>query len=105
MNISPWQRPWFTCQLLSCALKGRSDPPPFQGGLKIGALNPRGVAPGWHPPRRWRDKLPDFQMARICRLQVKYLREARIKFLGYAGGVRSRRSMSGSEFFAEARPA
>src|SRR3979490_1975810 len=36
-----------------CALQGRRNPPPLQGGTCPRA-RPRGVAPGWHAPRRWR---------------------------------------------------
>src|ERR1019366_1067806 len=32
-------------------------PPPLQGGQYRLGRYPRGVAPGWHPPRRWRETM------------------------------------------------
>jgi len=43
------------------ALKGRRIPPPFQGGQYGFGRCTWGVAPGWHPPRRWRDTITNFQ--------------------------------------------
>ena len=45
-----------------CALKGPGGPP-FQGGLSTWPLS-KGVASGWSPPRRWRDKLNSTSIAR-----------------------------------------
>jgi hypothetical protein len=43
------------------ALKGRAIHPPFQGGQYGEGRCTRGVAPGCHPPRRWRDTIAFFQ--------------------------------------------
>jgi hypothetical protein len=50
------------------ALKGRSIPPPFQGGPDYVGRYTRGVAPGWHPPRRWRDIVPVFSRRGDCKM-------------------------------------
>src|SRR5229473_1104377 len=42
-----------------CALQGRRIPPPLQGGTSA-RTGPRGVAPGWHAPRRWRVLVAEF---------------------------------------------
>jgi len=39
--------------LTSFDWKGWRNPPPLQGGTWT-RTRPRGVAPGWHAPRRWR---------------------------------------------------
>jgi hypothetical protein len=46
------------------ALKGRRPPPSFQGGQYCLGRETRGVAPSWHPPRRWRDTIAGFQEAK-----------------------------------------
>ena len=48
-----------------CALKGRRNPPPFQGGTCT-RTRPRGVAPGWHAPRRWRVIVAELSSGENC---------------------------------------
>src|SRR6267378_3651013 len=48
-----------------CALQGRRNPPPLQGGTWT-RPRPRGVAPGWHPPRRWRVIVAAFSTGENC---------------------------------------
>src|SRR5882672_9572695 len=50
-HARPGQHPGFGID--RCALQGRRNPPPLQGGTWT-RTRPRGVAPGWHAPRRWR---------------------------------------------------
>ena len=52
------------------ALNRRSIPPPFQVGQYGEGRYTRGVAPGWHPPRRWRDVVTVFSSGEIRRLYI-----------------------------------
>jgi len=42
-----------------CALQGRRNPPPLQGGQGISDTFP-GVVPGWHAPGPWRVNVAEF---------------------------------------------
>jgi len=48
-----------------CALQGRRNPPPLQGG-KCTRTHARGVAPGWHAPRPWRVNVAEFSIGENC---------------------------------------
>jgi hypothetical protein len=48
------------------ALKGRRNPlRPFRAEDVLG-IRPRGVAPGWHAPRRWRVNRAEFSIGENC---------------------------------------
>src|SRR5512141_1648227 len=49
-----------------CALKGRRNPSALSGRTMIPGNDTRGVAPGWHPPRRWRDNVAVFSSGENC---------------------------------------
>lgn len=42
-------------------LKGRRIPSALSGRTVSIGCSTRGVAPGWHPPRRWREAIAHFQ--------------------------------------------
>src|SRR6267143_36197 len=48
-----------------CALQGRRNPPPLQGGTGTSDTFP-GVARGWHAPRPWCVNLAEFSIGETC---------------------------------------
>src|SRR5579863_4408532 len=76
-KTSPGQRPGFRNPSIAVRPEGAQGlPPPFQGGRYSLGHDSRGAAPGWHPPRRWRDIvivalkiLPEKIVNRFSRLQ------------------------------------
>src|SRR5712664_389666 len=51
--------------LTSFDWRGWKNPPPLQGGTWT-RTRPRGVAPGWHAPRRWRVIVAAFSSGENC---------------------------------------
>ena len=57
-HVSPGQRPGFRNLSIAVRPEGAQGPPSALSGRKlICGLDTRGVAPGWLPPRRWREML------------------------------------------------